>query len=120
VGLHGENHLATRGNENHFGITTGGVAEHVRTLSATEIIRRYGLRFKIEHSFKQAVRLIGSFAYRFWMQDMKPLRRRSGNPISGRPSRSVPDRSLQACKPNPVVRPGAIGRRIAKFRRRFP
>jgi hypothetical protein len=49
------------------------------SLSATEIIRLYGLRIKIEHSFNQAVRLIGSFAYHFWMQDMKPLRRRNGN-----------------------------------------
>lgn len=49
------------------------------SLSAIEIIRLYGLRFKIEHSFKQAVRLIGAFAYHFWMQDMKPLRRRNGN-----------------------------------------
>lgn len=49
------------------------------SLSAIEIVRLYGLRFKIEHSFKQAVRLIGSFAYHFWMSDMKPLRRRSGD-----------------------------------------
>jgi hypothetical protein len=49
------------------------------SLAALEIVRLYGLRFKIEHSFKQAVRLIGSFAYHFWMQDMKPLRRRNGN-----------------------------------------
>ena len=49
------------------------------SLSAIDIIRLYGLRFKIEHSFKQAVRLIGCFAYHFWMQDMKPLRRRNGN-----------------------------------------
>ena len=28
---------------------------------------------------KQAVRLIGSFTYHFWMSDMKPTRRRSGN-----------------------------------------
>jgi hypothetical protein len=49
------------------------------SLSAIDIIRLYGLRFKIEHSFKQAVRLIGSFAYHFWMQDMTPLRRRNGN-----------------------------------------
>jgi hypothetical protein len=49
------------------------------SLSAIDIIRLYGLRFKIEFSFKQAVRLIGSFAYHFWMQDMKPLRRGNGN-----------------------------------------
>src|SRR6516162_8767173 len=49
------------------------------SLSAVEIIRLYGLRFKIECSFKQAVRQIGSFAYHFWMKDMVPLRSRSGN-----------------------------------------
>ena len=43
------------------------------SLAAIEIIRLYGLRFKIEHTFKQAVRLIGSFSYHFWMSDMKPV-----------------------------------------------
>jgi hypothetical protein len=37
------------------------------------------LRFKIELSFKHAVRTIGAYAYHFWMRDMKPLRRRHGN-----------------------------------------
>jgi DDE superfamily endonuclease len=49
------------------------------SLGAVDIIRLYGLRFKIEHSFKQAIRVIGSFAYHFWMKDMVPLRRRNGN-----------------------------------------
>jgi hypothetical protein len=49
------------------------------SLSAIEIIRLYGLRFKIEVGFKQAVRVIGAFAYHFWMDDMKPLRSRNGD-----------------------------------------
>jgi len=49
------------------------------SLSAMEIIRIYGLRFKIEHTFKQAARQIGSFAYHFWMRHMVPLLHRNGN-----------------------------------------
>ncbi len=43
------------------------------------VIRLYGLRFKIEVSFKQALHTIGAYAYHFWMMTMRPIKRGSGN-----------------------------------------
>lgn len=48
-------------------------------LTAADIIYLYGLRFKIEHTFKQAAQVMGCFDYHFWMKSMKPRTRRGGN-----------------------------------------
>ena len=69
------------------------------SLSAVDIIRIYGLRFKIEFSFKQAVHRIGSLAYHFWMRKMKPLERNSGDQYLHRKPRTYRDdvkRKMQA------------------------
>jgi hypothetical protein len=49
------------------------------SLDALEVIATYGHRFKIEVGFKQALHTLGSYAYHFWMMDMKPFARKSGN-----------------------------------------
>jgi hypothetical protein len=48
-------------------------------LDAIDIIRIYGWRCKIEVGFKAALRVIGGYAYHFWMQAMKSQKHGGGN-----------------------------------------
>lgn len=49
------------------------------SMNPIQVISLYGLRFKIELSFKQAVRTLGVYAYHFWMMTMDKIGRSSGD-----------------------------------------
>ena len=44
-------------------------------MSPLDIIALYGYRFKIEVAFRQALHVIGAYAYHFWMKTMTPIRK---------------------------------------------
>ncbi len=49
------------------------------TMAPLDMIACYGLRFKIEVAFKQALHTMGAYAYHFWMKTMEPRPRKTGN-----------------------------------------
>ncbi len=50
-----------------------------RSLAALKIMKAYGLRFKIEVGFKQAIRTLGTYAHHFWMKAMDKIKKRTGD-----------------------------------------
>lgn len=61
------------------------------SIEPIQIIQLYGVRFKIEVAFKQAVHTLGAYAYHFWMRPMKPRPRRSGDQYLHRESDTYRD-----------------------------
>ncbi len=81
-----------------------------------EILRAYGLRWKIEVSFKQAVHQIGTFIYRFWMKQMVPQRRGDGNQYLHRKSikyREAVKRKLHAY--HVFIQAGVIAQGLVQY-----
>jgi len=61
------------------------------TMQALDVIRLYGYRFKIEVSFKSALRVVGAFLYHFWMANMTPINRKAKNQHLHRKTRAYRD-----------------------------
>jgi hypothetical protein len=56
-------------------------------LSPINLIVLYALRYKIELSFKHSLRVLGTYAYHFWMKAMTPINRSSGDQYLHRKSK---------------------------------
>lgn len=56
-------------------------------LTPVEIILAYSWRYKIEVMFRQAVHVMGAYAYRFWMQMMTRIKKGDGNQYLHRKNR---------------------------------
>ncbi len=66
-------------------------------LSAAQIVELYGLRFKIEVTFKYLKHLIGAFRYHFWSKVMPKLDRKKGSNTNNKKilEESMKDKSLK-------------------------
>jgi len=85
-------------------------------LSGIEVIEIYGLRFKIEFSFKQAIHIHGSFGYHFWMSKMDKIKRHGGDQYLHRKSKTYRDAVHRKIKAyNVFVQIGIVSQGLMQY-----
>ena len=65
------------------------------SLAPVDVLRLYSFRFKIEVSFKHALRVVGAYACHFWMMGMKPTKRWDGDTYLHHQSKAYRDAVLR-------------------------
>ena len=86
------------------------------SLSALQLIARYGYRFKIEVAFKQAAHTLGTYASHFWMMTMTPILRCSGNQYLHHKSKTYRDHVCRKLAAYPrYVQLGCIARGLLQY-----
>ena len=86
------------------------------SIEPINIIKLYGIRFKIEVAFRQAVHTIGAFNYHFWMKGMKKIKKGEKDQFLHRKSeqyRKNVIRKMKAC--NTHIQLGLIAQGVLQY-----
>lgn len=86
------------------------------SLHSLEIIALYGVRFKIEVSFKQAVHTVGTYRYHFWMMPMTSISRTPATSTSTAKATAIANRTDVKSAPTiAIFKTASLPRSCSKY-----